>query len=228
MCEPAHVPELGAPVFFVSHAHGDNGEALDAVDDETNRRHIRRFFKDLSTHVRQLLGLRAGPGPGFIDDAMAGGERWTDELLTALRTAAVFVPLLSADYVQSPWCSKEWDGFNRRTYRPRPNSRRRQLTPVVPVLWSRFDLERLHPHVRAVQTFTPQEPGADEMREAYRRHGIYGLLTINSPHYDLVAWSVAQRIFEVCAHVEVEYGEPLGEQDLRDAFELEARKWSIR
>jgi hypothetical protein len=68
-------------------------------------RFVAKFFDDLSDDVRQLTGAAL---PGFMDQGMAVGTRWSDQLSEALGTCRVFVALLSPSYIASHWCG--WNG----------------------------------------------------------------------------------------------------------------------
>jgi hypothetical protein len=190
------------PVFFLSYAH-PNRMSRDEIS----------FFEILTSHVNELTGAPPGAVVGFMDHStMRGGERWTQELLDALRTCRVFVPLLSTRFVKSSWCAFEWEIFARRPVRRLHDDASGNGTAILPVFWSPIPDEALIPDdVKAVQRFAPRYLD-DRVVEAYHRNGIYGLRRTDSAAYEAVAWELAMRIAEVHAAYAVEPGVP----DLRD------------
>jgi len=214
-------PAPGVPVFFVSYAHADPGAG--AADRAGDDQHVWRFYEDLSRHVRQLLGLRTGTAPGFIDHSMKGGERWEGAILAAVRTASVLVALVSADYLQSPWCAREWDAFSRRRAARkdgRPGGE--NATTVVPVTWSPVPSTYMPPTIQSVHRFGPNAPGTADLRASYEQNGIYGLLVRNSPLYDTVVWDLARHVADLFYTFDVAFGAELTTAELHATFEAEA------
>jgi hypothetical protein len=139
---------------------------------------------------------------------MRGGESWTPELLEAVSTCHVFVPLLSKRFVASPWCSFEWKIFSRRQIHRRHPEASGNGTAILPVLWSPIKNESLIPDVVAnVQRFAPG-PIDDKIVEAYLRNGIYGLQQTDSAAYEAVTWELAMSIAEVDDSYTVEPATP--------------------
>jgi hypothetical protein len=61
---------------------------------------------EVAKEVRQVLessGLRV-----FDDKDIRVGQTWVGELDTAVRSAQVFIPLISSNYSTSPWTTREW------------------------------------------------------------------------------------------------------------------------
>jgi TIR domain len=215
-------PAPGVPVFFLSYARADSDVATDSPERTGRDRHVWRFHEDLSGHVRQLLGSRAGADPGFIDHSMRGGEKWDNSILEAARTAAVFVALLSADYVESEWCAMEWDAFSRRPAIPRDGRDAGRQTTILPVLWSPVVDRRLLPKtVSDVQRFAPNSFGTDALRRSYELNGIYGLLVSNSPDYEAIVWHLALHLAYLFYTFEVPFGKELRVDQLRTEFREE-------
>jgi len=190
--QAANDDEPQGPVFFLSHAHGSNPEL------------VENFFKLLCGHVQELFGLSADL-VGFMDrSSLKGGERWSDSLLTALGTCRVFVPLVSPGYVRSQWCAREWHAFHRRAVHTVPPGR--STTPVLPVLWSPLATARMPTAIRELQLFLPDEREPPDLREQYRRDGLYGFSVIRHDSYATLVWRIAQEIWQMEAQHRVEPG----------------------
>jgi hypothetical protein len=208
-----------APVFFISYAL--QALARRQIDPENERsRQVGRFFDDLSENVAQLVARPAGSDPGFLDRALLGGI-WTSELSRALDTCQVFVPLLSAQYVTSSWCGREWFAFSRRavTRRPGASTARGYPTGMIPVLWTPVPVTELPKVVSAVQRFYPQGLSDSAIAPQYEAEGIFGLLRLGrKAAYEAIVWRLAQQIAEQFYNYRVSPGVlPPGE--LHDAFQ---------
>lgn len=183
----------GSPVFFVSYARPKPGKRSDGAPAGMNDR-LQAFYSDLTANMVQLVASTAGEDPGFIDTELESGTRWRAELLNKLGGCQVFVALLSAAYVQtSAWCAMEWDLFSRR--RTLRNGKPHDARSIIPVIWAPI-AERLPPAVADVQRFVPALPTA--IKDAYRKHGIFGLRKTDPHAYDAVVWSLSleiQRLF---------------------------------
>jgi len=190
----AHNADSDAPVFFVSYAHfpENHGQA------GPHGRYIMEFFDAVSDNVSQLLGLRTGDYPGFLDrTALTGGQRWTRELFLAGSTCEVFVPLVSPGLVNSEWCGMEWDMVARRTVVRRQGGEPVSATGMLPVVWIRTEFDELPPAVGAVQFFTPAglPPGHLAM---YQNEGLFGMRQLGeNAAYNAVVWRLAQDIVKV-------------------------------
>jgi hypothetical protein len=117
-----------------------------------------------------LTTLRDGIPAGYMDREMRPGNFWKPELLRALATCQVFLPLYSPRYFESEWCGYEWEAFARRQARQRVNGRF-TANAVVPVLWTEERRLALPPIAEEIQYFHP------DMGPLYREEGLYGLLT---------------------------------------------------
>lgn len=139
---------------------------------------------------------------------MESGTKWDHELLAALGTCHVFVPLISSRYVNnSKWCPMEWDAFSRRTVQTipgRPSDLSQSGTAILPVTWSPVQ-EQLPQTVQELQFFLPKRLKDRDITERYRENGIFGLLaTDDMDAYGKVAWSLARRIADVYYAYQVE------------------------
>jgi len=144
------------PIFFLSYAQARPIRTLQASPHDVNR-FVVRLFNDLSMHVDQLVGSPTGVDPGFMDRSMEGGTKWALEVLTAVGTCHVFIPLISSRYVESTWCAMEWDAFWRRDVIRRPSDSSGSRTAILPVTWSPMLEDQLPPAVRELQFFLPQQ-----------------------------------------------------------------------
>jgi hypothetical protein len=165
---------------------------------------VLRFYKELSSHVQQLFGLSADL-VGFMDDvSLDPGERWSDSLVTALGTCRVFVPLLSAAYVNSAWCAREWHAFHRRTvHTVEPGAK---TIPVLPVLWSALTEARTPRAIRDLQWFLPAEREPEDLREQFKLDGLYGFGIRRHHSYETIVWRIAQQICRIEAAHRIEPG----------------------
>lgn len=184
------------PVFLVSYAHSE-GRRSAVRPKEPNQRFVD-FFDDLSENVAQLIPRRPGSDPGFMDRSVAGGTRWTGELLDALGSCQVFVALLSVPYLTSTWCGMEWHAFaQRRVTRSTGNSTRHQ-SAIIPVIWAPLPEERIPAAVLAVQRFSPTGLPNANITAQYKANGIFGLLKQNQDDaYQAVVWSLALHIADI-------------------------------
>jgi FxsC-like protein len=129
---------------------------------------------------------------GFMDRENKLGAEWSPELMTALKTCRVFVPLYSRRYFESDNCGKEWFSFARRevTHRARGGER---IGAIVPALWTRLDRDRI-PDI--AQSF--QYDHAD-LGERYSTEGFYGIMKLRNyrADYQRAVHRLAERIVEI-------------------------------
>jgi FxsC-like protein len=120
------------------------------------------------------------------------GTEWSPELMAALKTCRVFVPLYSRRYFESDNCGKEWFAFVRRevTHRARGGER---LDAIVPALWTRLDRDRI-PEV--AQSFQYDHP---DLGELYCNEGFYGIMKLKNyrADYQRAVYRLAERIVEI-------------------------------
>lgn len=206
------------PIFFLSYAHSKPGRGGRRRGPNPN---VTRLFDDLSVHVSEMVPLRGGVDPGFMDRSMGGGERWNEELLTAVGTCQVFVALISPPYVQSRWCALEWDAFARRPVTRRSPTASTNGTTILPVIWVPPPAT-LPKAVSDVQTFTPKDLPGPEIEAGYHGEGLYGLRTMGfTDDYDAVVWRLAQRIVTLLGQLAVQPRIPSGADELVNVFQDE-------
>jgi hypothetical protein len=204
------------PVFFLSYVHSQGRQV--GPPQEPNQRFVR-FFDDLSENVAQLIDRPTGSDPGFMDRTLAGGARWTNELLDALGGCQVFVALLSAPYLSSEWCAKEWHAFSQRKVVLHKGEGGRHQSAIIPVVWAPLRHKRVPAAVGAVQRFSPAGLSDSDIQARYEANGIYGLLrTGQEAAYQAVVWSLALQIADIHYAYWVE-PRKLAENELRNIFQ---------
>ncbi|MEU8183048.1 TIR-like protein FxsC [Micromonospora sp. NPDC049047] len=203
-----------APLFFLSHSRAPVGRATGKPAE-----YLSRFFEDLTVHVSELVGPVTGVDAGFLDSTIAGGERWSPELLEAAGTCQVFVPLLSSALLSSEWCGREWDLFSRRRILPRHGAASAHETAIVPVTWSPTNGAALPRVLRDIQRFSPTAMPDPDIAVHYQRDGVYGLLTMQwESAYRAVVWRLAQRIVAIHRSYLVEPWVPASVDELCNRF----------
>jgi TIR domain-containing protein len=193
------------PLFFLSYAHSPGDQ-------------VTRFFEDLSEMLAQLVDLKAGAEPGFMDTSISGGRRWSGELLSAVGTCQVFLPLLSRPYLASEWCGMEWYAFAERAVVARADGSDHE-TAIVPVIWAPLPDEAKMPSaVSAIQRFTPGDLPDPTIARLYQDEGVFGLTMVKKDAYEPVVWRLAQRIADI-THKYVVEPRVLKPTELRDIFQ---------
>jgi hypothetical protein len=205
--------DQAAPVFFLSYARPNSARASGPLERD---RFVSRFFLDLSEEVAQLVSIRTGADPGYMNQSVRGGVDWRTEVLNAVGTCQTFVALLSGPYATSSWCGMEWDAFSRRRIVVSREYSNRQ-SAIVPVTWAPFPQERAPAPIRAIQRFSP-ETSASASIDVYYRAGIYGLMREGHEDlYSILVWQLAKHIAKLYYSLSVE---PLSlkPDELRDIF----------
>lgn len=186
------MPDRREPVFFLSYAHtGGN-------------RSVERFFADLSRDVAELVDLRTGAEPGFMDRrSIRGGDIWTGDLLDAVGTCRVFVALLSTPYMSSRWCGMEWYAFAQR-YVEAEGGGSAHGTGILPVTWAPWpDGHPVPSAVDRIQRFAPDELPDSTIADLYREHGLLGLSRIDANAYESVVWLLARAVANIAYHLSI-------------------------
>src|SRR4029453_6519936 len=101
---------------------------------QNNDSFLREFFDELNNTVKELVGDKTDAG--FFDQkGLELGELWERELEQALVSSRVFIAAVTAGYLKSEFCGKEWAAFESRlkAHAERKNS---EVPPlIVPLLW---------------------------------------------------------------------------------------------
>jgi FxsC-like protein len=194
-----------AHYFFLSYAHKSRG---DARDDGEADYWVGEFFRDLCRSVEQQAGLLKGVSPGFMDRERRSGNDWPIEVIRALATCRVFVPLYSSRYFADEYCGKEWGYFVRRASDPTA-----QEAPIVPGIWDPVEPEWL-PQAARVPQFTYR--GGD----AYESLGLYGIMKVSRyrTEYVRTVSDLAGWIVTAAARYPVREGPTVDHSTLESAF----------
>jgi FxsC-like protein len=212
-----HVPAISVPpYFFLSYAHTPRHDSGDSGDPDV---WVAKLFNDLSGHIMQLTDLPRGANPGFMERRLRSGDHWPSELVQALATCRVFVPLYSRRYFTSQHCGQEWYYFTRRAL----NHAARVTGPVetiIPAVWVPVDTLRLPAAARSIQV--------NYGSEAYEVNGFYGLIKLSrfKDAYDEAVYSLAQQIVQAAERSLVQEGMVTEYDSLESAFGEEGRGMS--
>ncbi len=204
------IPDAGAPIFFLSYARAVSRRS------ESDRR-VERLFNDLCDHLTSLVDHPLGAEIGFMDRDMAGGARWTEQLLRELGTCQVFVALTSVPFFESEWCGREWAAFAHREAASGRGQGSRE-TNIVPVVWAPNLRSRVPRAAAKVQSF---QPSSERERRAYQEHGLLGLQATSRndefESYESVVWQLARHIAEIYYRNRIP-PQRIMDKDLRNAF----------
>jgi hypothetical protein len=198
------------PLFFLSYARASPRPSREA------NRHAIRFFDDLSENVSSLVSLPTGEEPGFIDQSIQPGIRWTPELLHSLGTCQVFIALVGEPYLTSHWCGMEWYGFAQRPVRRLGAAASAKQTAILPVIWVPYPDDQTPKVVAEVERFSPPPLPAIDLATKYKRDGILGLMLRRGP-YPGVVWELAKAIADLHRNHWVEPRE-LRHEELHNVF----------
>ena len=163
--------------FFLSYAHEDDPA------------HVRRFFEDLCSQVRDLAGVARNDHVGFLDEhSIEHGQRWAIEVNDALSTCRCFVALTSPRYFRRDYCGREWWVFNERLqiYEQQWS---RSAPALLPVNW--IPANPVHPVAAEIQ-----RPNVEGGGLSYREYGLRQLLDLKRFRHDyrLFVFNLARKI----------------------------------
>lgn len=182
-----------------------------------------RFFSDLSENLGQLIARPAGSDLGFMDTGMQGGTSWVNELLHAMGTCQVLIALLSAPYLSSEWCGKEWYAFSQRTSQALPGTGTSfRQGHIIPVAWAPVPFPLPAP-VNEGMIFSPTSTPDRDLPREYKAQGIYGLLRMGrEDSYRIVTWQLAMLIAKIYHNQRLSFRE-FKLEDLRNVFDERPR-----
>jgi len=204
------------PYFFLSYAHTPRHDSGDSDDPDL---WVAKLFNDISGHIMQLTDFPRGANPGFMDRRLRSGDDWPTELVQALATCHVFVPLYSKRYFTSEHCGKEWFYFTSRAL----NHAARvtgAVETIVPAVWAPVDIRQLPAAARSIQV--------NHYSEAYEANGFYGIIKLSryKDAYDEAVYALARRIVQVAERAPVKEGLVTEYGSLESAFREEGRGMS--
>ena len=91
---------------FISYTHKDN-HGPGALPDAG---WVTRFHLDLQRRLTEFLGVHTQI---WRDKKLRGSDDYSDEIFAQLKGSAVFIPILSPDYLRSTWCQNELEEFQK-------------------------------------------------------------------------------------------------------------------
>ncbi|NEA62606.1 TIR-like protein FxsC [Streptomyces sp. SID12488] len=187
------------PYFFLSYAHTPKNSFSDA-DPNT---WVKKLYDGLCADIMQMTSLRPGAKAGFLDQGMAVGAKWTDELSENLARCQVFVPLYSPRYFLSEQCGREWWAFSQRQINHRAHHGENGEGGIIPALWVPVEPAQLPRAAQDLQ-FNHADFGND-----YAAEGFYGLTKLNYLKYDYqkAVYRLAQRIVRAAQTTQLEEGQ---------------------
>lgn len=201
--------------FFLSYARLNAEGKADA--------YVEKFFKDLVFEIRQKSQPPVQGEIGFRDTSnIAVGDSWPDDLVEALGTCRVFVPLYSPAYFTRPDCGKEWQAFQSRLRDFAAASGAPDDTPplILPINWVPVDMNKynLPESITNIQ-FTQQGMG-----DTYVREGLLHVIQMNlTNEYQQFVTEFGRRLREVVGqHPAFNASDISPYAQLRNAFEAPA------
>ncbi|MCH5672686.1 TIR-like protein FxsC [Streptomyces gilvus] len=195
----AEDPRNRRPYFFLSYAHTPRNDSEVAGPNAW----VKKLYDGLCAHILEMTSLPVGARAGFLDQGMALGTRWTDELSENLARCQVFVPLYSPRYFISEQCGREWWAFSQREiYRHTRRGESRE-SAIVPALWVPVEVAQL-PQVAKDLQFQHADFGED-----YAAEGFYGLTKLSylKDQYERAVYRLAQRIVRASRAIDLEEGQ---------------------
>jgi hypothetical protein len=109
--------------LFLSFSGDDNGKNL-----------VAGFFEDLCSELSNVTGMsKEALGYNYLE--MRAAMKWRRELVAALGSCKVFVPLYSPRYFASEFCGKEWWGFSYRQQQYAHANATSEPELIFPVIW---------------------------------------------------------------------------------------------
>jgi FxsC-like protein len=182
------------PYFFLSYARTPRRDPADREDPD---RWVHKLYRDLCAEILQMTDAEPGEA-GFMDRENRLGTEWSPELVSALATCRVFVPLYSRRYFESDNCGREWFAFARREV----NQHARRGEPVyavVPALWSKMARDMIPEVAQHIQY---DHIG---LGQRYLAEGFYGIMKLSSfrPDYQRAVHRLAERIIEVADETDI-------------------------
>jgi FxsC-like protein len=197
------------PYFFLSYARTPKRDPTDREDPD---RWVLKLYKDLCAAILQMTDAQPDEA-GFMDRENRLGAEWSPELVAALGTCRVFVPLYSRRYFESDNCGKEWFAFARREVNQ--NARGHGLVnAIVPALWARMDRSSIPEVAQSIQY---DHAG---LGPRYSTEGFYGIMKLHSYRaaYQRAVHRLAERIVEVAERAEIPPEPAVDYGSLQSAF----------
>ncbi|GHH82770.1 hypothetical protein GCM10017771_07870 [Streptomyces capitiformicae] len=188
-----------SPYFFLSYAHTPNHDSGGADPNIW----VRKLYDGLCEHIMELTDLPRGAKVGFLDQGMAVGTKWTDELSVNLARCKVFVPLYSPRYFISEQCGREWWAFSQRQVNQRARGGAQRENAIIPALWVPVEPAQMPQVARDLQ-FNHATFGQD-----YADEGFYGLTKLRylQDEYERAVYRLAKQIVRVAKETDLDEGQ---------------------
>ncbi len=203
------------PYFFLSYARTPRRDPSDRSDPD---RWVFKLYRDLCEEILNMTDAQSGEA-GFMDRDNKLGAEWSPELMAALKSCRVFVPLYSRRYFESDNCGREWSAFAQREVMHRAEGGE-AVDAIVPALWHHMDRDEI-PEVGQSFQYDHADMGA-----RYSAEGFYGIMKLRNYRgdYQRAVHRLALRIIEIgnqsVAHADggVQNYERKDFESLRSAF----------
>jgi hypothetical protein len=111
----------------------------------------------------------------FVDQGMAVGSRWPDELANALRRSKILVSIYSPQYFRSEWCVAEWHSMADRERMLGLTSPELTTGLIFPVLYSdsqnfpEYGRDRMWHDMKGLDRPEPGFQGTADWHEFHKR-----------------------------------------------------------
>jgi FxsC-like protein len=176
------------PYFFLSYARTPKRDLADRSDPD---RWVYKLYKDLCDEILQLTDVQPEEA-GFMDRENKLGSEWSPELIAALKTCRVFVPLYSRRYFESDNCGREWLAFAQREVMHRAEGGE-AVDAIVPALWHRMERDQI-PEVAKSFQYNHADLGT-----RYSDEGFYGIMKLRNyrADYQRAVHHLARRIIQI-------------------------------
>lgn len=101
-----------------------------ARNDRNKYSKLKAVIDHLDHRVSELRAMTP-PVVFFDENSIETGEQWERAISRAAHESQVLVCMLSASYISSEWCAKEFDVFRRRVVAAGSDAR----VAIIPVIW---------------------------------------------------------------------------------------------
>jgi FxsC-like protein len=139
--------------------------------------YLNQFYADLCKEAA-LKDYWPGGEFGFFDtESIETGTMWKPELEKALGSSRVLVAICSPQYINSPYCGKEFQVFHERhqdfvsRYKPQKGPRF-----IFPVIWG-HPSGSLHETIKLYQ-LANDALGGSKFPDAYMENGLHNLMSL--------------------------------------------------
>ncbi|OEJ49508.1 TIR-like protein FxsC [Streptomyces agglomeratus] len=191
--------------LFLSFSGDDNGKNL-----------VAGFFEDLCAELGNVTG-KSKEVLGYSYLEMRAAMKWRRELVEALGSCKVFVPLYSPRYFASEFCGKEWWGFSHRQQHYARANATSEPELIFPVIWESVFNDRVQMPKIAADIWARER----ELSDRYAKAGLRQLVQLKhhedyGSQYQEIIFTLGKRLADLL------HKNPLGQLELPaniDAYE---------